>query len=197
VLSASTAPAAPTAVDAIPQSSSSIALYWAAPSSSSIDGFRVERSKDAGASWSSAGTVPWVQTSVGDFDLVSDQQVCYRVFAFNSAGDSPPSTVDCATPPAAPTGLSATPVEGLAIDLNWIDTNVEEGYEVRQLIDDCTYWYCYQYWVTIAFLGADVTSYRVSGLNDGQFYWFAVIALKDGGYSDPSEAGSIPGPAIP
>jgi hypothetical protein len=59
------------------------------------DGFRVERSRDTGATWEILATlgqnVVWVQDSPVSFE----EEVCYRVFAFNGRGDSPPSNTDC------------------------------------------------------------------------------------------------------
>lgn len=202
-ISASAPPPAPATIHALPYNSSSISVSWI-EESDKVEGFRVERSADAGASWSTVGTTAWTYPAFYEYGLASEQRLCYRVVAFNSAGESAPSEMACATPPAAPSGLLATAAAGLAIDLSWSDnSNVEEGYEVQQLVTVCDYYYyyypyCYSYYVMIATLDPDVTTYHVSGLNPGEFYTFVVVARKDGGYSDFSnEAASYPGPEIP
>ena len=106
----------------------------------------------------------------------------------------------CTTPPAAPTDLVASSADGAAIDLVWTDnSNVEDGYQVWRLFNDCGYYYyCYPYWAPLADLPANATSYRDVGLNAGEVYYYFVIAVKDGGYSSSSnEAAAYPGPAIP
>jgi len=183
-------PIAPSGVDAVPGSSSAIDVTWT-DASTNEEGFRLERSSDGGATWVTAATAGPGWQAIRDGGLRSEQQACYRVVAFNRLGDSPPSNTDCATPPAAPSNLVATTVEGLAIDLTWTDNSgVEDGYEVQRVFTDCGYewgeWVCYSYYEPIATLGPNATSYRHSGLNPGEYYTYVVMALKDGGRSDPS-----------
>lgn len=198
-MTASGPPAAPTAIDAIPLGSAAVVVYWSGESGN-VETFRIERSSDNGASWSSAGTTDWVNNAFVISGVPSEQPLCARVVAINSAGESAPSPSDCATPAAGPTNLSATAVEGGIIDLSWEDhSGVEDGYEVRQLVNDCGYYYyCYPYYATVAVLPAGTTSFRVAGLDPNTFYTFVVLALKDGAESDWSnEAGSYPGPYVP
>jgi len=185
-------PSAPSDTRGVPNTSTSVVVSWT-DQSANDDGFRVEHSTDGGASWATIGTTPWNQPSFVDGappsePLASDQRVCYRVFAFNSKGDSGPSNMACTAPPAAPTGLVATPADAFTIDLTWSDnSSVEDAYEVWRLFTDCGYYYgCYDYYAPIATLGRDATSYRDTGLNPSESHWYYVVALKDGGYSDAS-----------
>ena len=193
-------PAAPAGVDAWPAGSSAITVVWT-PGSTNQDGFRIERSTDGQATWAIAVSADASQTGFTDGDRASEQAVCYRVLAFNGLGDSPPSNVDCTTPPAAPSDLVATTVAGNEIDLTWTDHSaVEDGYEVDRVdcyYDDYNGYYCYD--TPLATLGANVTSYRDQGLPAGVFVTYEVVALKDNGRSDPSnQAGAssdLPPPA--
>jgi hypothetical protein len=97
--------------------------------------------------------------------------------------------MDCTAPPAAPTGLVASTQSGLAIELTWTDnSNVEDGYDIQRRYDYC-YYGCYEYYVSVATVGPNVTSYRDEGLSPGLFHYI-VVALKDGGQSDASGVAS-------
>jgi len=184
-------PAAPSGMNATPQGSTAIMISWTDQSANEA-GFRVERSLDGGASWTVAGTTEESAVWFTDEGRTSEQQVCYRVFAFNTIGDSPASNSDCTTPPAAPSGLVAIAVAGSAIDLTWTDNSgLEDAYRVHELFQQCGYYYCYDWVVVIATVGPNVTRYRHAGLNPSEFHRYQVVALKDGGASDPSnEAGA-------
>ncbi len=175
-ITATSPPSAPTAL-AWPASSSSITVYWI-DNSGIAESFRVERSLDGGTSWMPFGpTVPG-QTYLSDDGRTPEQQVCYRVYAANSLGESGPSNVACTAPPAGPTDLVATGVDALTIDLAWTDNSaVEDGYEVW--IDDG---YGNQY--AIASLAPNTTSFRYQGDPYAYYYAYFVAAIKDGGYSD-------------
>lgn len=195
-------PNAPSDARATPGSSSTVWVFWV-NASANTDGFRVERSTDGGTSWATAGTTDLYQQSLFDEGRSAEQPVCYRVFAFNSKGESGPSNNACTAPPAAPTFLVATTAQGLvAIDLTWSDnSSVEDGYEVQRLFEDCSYYYgCYSYYAGIATVNPNVTSYRDAGVGAGEFHSYLVVAIKDGGYSDPSNGAgawsSLP-PAAP
>ena len=172
-------PAAPGPVDALPYGSTAAAVYWSANSSNEA-GYRIERSTDDGAIWSDAGSAGRGETSFFDFGgLVSEQAVCYRVVAFNQIGESPASSADCTTPPAGPTNLTATLLADGTVGLTWTDnSSVEDGYEVW--VDDG-----YGDVFVIASLDANVTSFIDAGCYG--CYYYSVVAIKDGGYSDFSD----------
>jgi hypothetical protein len=188
-------PLSPSGADAIPAGSSVAAVIWT-DNATNEAGFHVERSTDGGASWAAAGTAGADETWFYDYGQQSEQPLCYRVIAFNSLGDSPPSNTDCMTLPAGPTDLVATAVEGPAIDLTWTDnSSVEDGYQVWRVFTYCDDYYgCYTYYSEIATLGPNATSYRDSGLNPGESYTYVVVALKDGGHSDLSNEASAIAP---
>jgi fibronectin type 3 domain-containing protein len=181
-------PLSPSGADANPAGSSVVAITWGDATTEA--GYRVERSIDGGASWVVAGTSGLNETWFYDVAQPSERQLCYRIIAFNGAGDSPPSNMDCTTLPAAPSNLLATAGGSLGevINLTWADNSgVEDGYEVQRLFTYCDWDACYSYFETIAILGPDATSYSDSwDILPGNTYTYLVYALKDGGRSDAS-----------
>ena len=178
-----TSPPNPAAnVQVHPQSSTGIWVMWS-DASTNEQGFRVQRSTNGGGSWTTAVTVESNHQSAPDYGLTPEAPACYRVIAFNNVGDAPPSNTDCTTPPAGPTGLTASGVDAETVDLGWTDNSgSEDGFEVWAV--DCTYYY-YCYYYSIAILGPNVTAYRH---RDPSAYWYSYVlaARKDGGYSDLS-----------
>lgn len=183
-------PAAPSAVDAKPAASSKVIVRWK-DNETKEHGIRIERS--------ATSTGPWVTATVylgfflyfPDEGLASEQPVCYRVFAFNSYGDSPASNTDCTTPAAGPTNLTAAEGEPQTVHLTWNDNSaVEDGYKVWRLVG-------YPGWVLIADLPANSTSYADVGVSDSTTYSYEVRAKKDGGLSDVSNTASIPASDLP
>ncbi len=169
-------PAAPSGADAKPENSTAVNLRWI-DNSTNEDGFLVQRSSDFGSTWTTVATLGPNVTSSYELALASEQQVCYRVIAFNSGGDSPPSNSDCTTPPAGPTGLTATGVAGPTVDLAWTDNSaVEDGYEVQRATVGGTF-------SAVADLPANSTSYHDVAVTGGT-YWYQVRATKDAGFSD-------------
>jgi hypothetical protein len=174
-------PAAADTLNATPAGSTAAEVTWG-DDSSNEDGFRVERSMDGGASWSLAGSIDPDGTAFYDRDRASEQQLCYRVIAFNAEGDSRPSNVDCTTLPAAPSDAVVTvDADGGGL-FTWKDnSNVEDGYQV---------WYCGpEECAPLADLPPNSERWRDPWYYSGFQYY--IVALKDGGYSD----GVMPGPA--
>ena len=175
-------PNAPGEVHPIPLGSTAVGIIWT-DNSTNAEGFRVERSTDGGGSWVTVGTswfAAYYPDQFVDGGRITEEQVCYRVFAFNGAGDSPASDQGCTTPPAAPTNLAATgSAEGILV--TWNDNSaVEDGYYVV-LITDCSE--LPEWWESRP---ANSTSYL-----DTWSYWcfgptlgYYVVATKDGGWSD-------------
>ena len=176
-------PNAPSATNAVPANSHTVDLTWN-DNSSDEGGFRVERSVDGGANWAPVATTAINVTSSQDGGRSSEQQVCYRVIAFNAGGDSPASNTDCTTPPSPPSGLSAIGLDGPVINLTWMDNSaIEDGYEVRRSSDGVTF-------TVIASLPADNTSYSDRAVSQNTTYSYIVGATKDDGFSDFSAVAS-------
>jgi len=183
-----TAPPSPASVTiAEPSSSSVVNVTWI-DNSATEEGFRIERSTDGGASWFSIATTPANQTALGDGQHLQEQLLCYRVIAFNHAGDSSPSNTGCTTPPAGPTDLIATEVDPTTFELTWVDNSaVEDGYEVHRVFplgNGET--------AVIAELPANSTRYQVSEFCAAPYM---IVAKKDGGFSDFSDPVTIGNPA--
>lgn len=171
-----------------PSSSSAVAITWG-DNSGNESGFRVERSASAGGPWDAAITTGVNATSATDGGRASEQQVCYRVIAINSHGESDPSNAACTTPPAGPTGLvSITASQG--ISLTWADNSVvEDAYEVLRATDGVTFF-------PIVSLAPGATSYQDLEATTNQMYWYQVRAWNDGGVSDLSNVASAAGSCV-
>jgi plastocyanin len=106
--------------------------------------------------------------------------------------DGPPPS----TPPAAPTGLTATAQSPSGIDLAWTDNaNNETGFTVESKSPGGTY-------QEIGTVGANVTAFAATGLDAARLYFFRVRATGSGStfsaYSnEASEAtDAVPAPCV-
>jgi hypothetical protein len=142
----SEAPPAPSDLDAWPASSYEIDFKFTA-STVKTDGFRLYRSTDNGATWTNYWTStggnytsdPPMVIQYNDAGRQPEQRVCYRVISYNVTGDSPPSNVDCTTPPATPTPTAVTRIDDQTVDFSWLDdSSVEDGYHITAVWDSCT-----------------------------------------------------------
>lgn len=172
-------PAPAEGATARPVSSEVVEVQWYAVGHN----FRIERSIDGGASWSTAqGTM----TGLATFQATaqSEQVACYRVINYLEGYDAAPSNSACTAAPRAPTGVTATTEASGIVNLSWIDnSSVEDGYEVRGWLIDC-----WQDWdgiqhcdgyseYVLANLPPGTVSFSGAGLD------LSVYAMKDGGYS--------------
>jgi hypothetical protein len=174
---ATTPPASPSSTKATPRNSTGVDVAWA-DNSGTEDGFRVERAASLAGPWAGVATTGPNVASYGDGGLATEQQVCYRVSAFNVNGSSVPSNIACTSPPAAPTNLVATPTAGTSIDLTWSDNStVDNGYEVHRALENMV-------WSVVATLPAGTPSYSDKAISSDTRYWYRVRANKDGGHSD-------------
>ena len=100
------------------------------------------------------------------------------------------------TPPAAPANLAATAVSSSQINLTWTDSdNTEQGFKIER----CTGAGCSDF-AQIATVGANVTSYRNTGLTASTSYSYRVRAYNaagDSGYSNTASAVTQAAPALP
>jgi titin len=181
-------PNAPSNTQATPVSSSSIRVQWT-DSSTNEDGFRVEQASSVDGPWISGGTAAPNGTSLL-LSAASEQRRCYRVLAFNAAGNSVPSTPDCTAAPAAPTNLIAVPTAD-GIEVTWQDNSSWEfGYLLQSSADGVTF-------STAAHLPANTAGFHQPGVGSGARSWYRVVATRDGGVSDLSNtASSVGGCAV-
>lgn len=123
--------------------------------------------------------------SYSDTELNPDTTYSYRVRAADAGGASPWTASETATtdpppqePPAAPSGLGATPDSGSQITLSWTDNSENEsGFEVqRKTGSDGTF-------TGIATPGPDSTGYLDSGLDSETTYVYRVRAVNSAGAS--------------
>ena len=105
--------------------------------SGGTEGVRVERSA-GGSGWVAAATVLTTSDYWWLFERgrTTEQQVCYRATAFNSAGDSPVSAERCTTPPAPPSDVYYVGVDG-GIEVRWTNRSaVAAGFLVTTYFVD-------------------------------------------------------------
>jgi hypothetical protein len=177
-----------------------VTVRWT-DNSTTAPAYRLYRSTDGGAAWGIV-SLYWSDGMYWDYPLPYEQPVCYRVIAYNAVGDGPPSNTACTVPPAAPTDLIATAVDSQTLELRWRDNSAfEDGYQVwvyyyrgsmacntggTGAIDAGTWEMQY----VIAELPANSTTYRAAPISTdacGTSAWYYVVAMKDGGGSDPSD----------
>lgn len=128
-------PSAPTGLT-LAMSGTSVQLRWT-DTSTTESAFGVQRSTDGGTTWAQVGSLPAGSTSYLDTGVAPSTTYAYQVVASNVNGSSlptPPQTITTpALPPAAPTGLVATPVSPTQTTLTWVDqSNNETGFEVQR-----------------------------------------------------------------
>src|SRR5262249_34857362 len=120
-------------------------------------------------------------TSYPVYSLSPSTTYYFRVRATNATGDSAYSAVASSVTPAAPppdptppSNVQAPLVSPSQIRLTWTDTpSYESGYVVERISG--------AYWIQIASLPANYTSYTDSGLTAGTTYTYRVSASSSSG----------------
>ena len=200
VLLISDPPPAPTSVSAFPTRSTAVTVTWSPPATASS--FRIERSTDGQTSWQLVGSS--TQPYISDEQRTPEQEVCYRVYASNSRGESTTSPVSCTRPPLAPTDVRITPQGDGSQLVSWTDnSNVEDGYLVvaweftYPCADSGCYYTCDNngcYYATCDANGCYPVQARryfalpansTSFVMDGSDTFDSLYATRDGGNSDP------------
>ncbi len=132
------APDAPATVSAVPVTDGSIRIRWI-DSSLNEQGFRVERALQGDANWSLVALADANQSTVIDDDplLEAGSTYIYRVVAFNSEGQLPPTVAAPTTTPTVgstpwPSHLTGT-IEGDQLTLRWFPAATEASYAIEHL----------------------------------------------------------------
>src|SRR5271157_5563071 len=173
-------PGAPTGLAAAP-GNAQVVLTWVVPASnggSPITGYSVWLSKTSGTEVLNVtiGNVT-TYTRVG---LNNGQIYYFQVAAINAAGTGPLSTEASTTPrtvPGAPTGLAAAPGNAQVV-LTWVTPASNGGSAITG----------YSVWLSkttgtevLNVTIGNVLTYTVTGLNNGQVYFFKVAAINVAG----------------
>ena len=165
-------------------SSTQINLTWT-DNSDDEDGFKIERKTGADGIWEYLGSVTANVVSCSDFGLISNTTYYYRVYAYNSAGNSgysnEASVATSTCPlivPTAPSNLTSIVVSSTEINLSWTDnSNKEDGFAIeRKIGSGGTY-------AQAGTVGVGVTSYQDSGLDCDTEYYYRINAFSCAGSS--------------
>ena len=166
-------PSSPEGLNAVPGSSTKANVRWGS-GGEYVESYRLERSLDAGASWTTAATTSPQQRYATDSGRTAEVAVCYRVFAVNRGGVSAASNVDCTTPPAAPSQLTWTMRDDGMVEMTWADNSqVEDSYEVWFYVEGG-----YPFFWTVE---ANAT---LIGYDPASIWFDYMFARSDGGISD-------------
>src|SRR4029453_7169915 len=163
--------AAPTGVTATP-GNGQVALTWTA--SAGATSYNVKRATVSGGPYAVVGTP--ASNSYPDTGLTNGTTYYYVVSAVNGGGESANSAQVSATPqgppPAAPTGVTATPGNG-QVALPWTASAGATSYNVkRATVSGGPY----------AVVGTPASnSYPDTGLTNGPTYYYLVSAVNRGG----------------
>ncbi|MDD5225066.1 MAG: MopE-related protein [bacterium] len=187
---------APSGLFAVVLSSSRIQLGWN-DNSTNEEGFRVER-KLVGWSYAQIGSAPADSIIYGDANFEYNTGYYYRIYSFNSAGDSDYSNEVYVMSPDHPMGvpanLVASAVSSSQINLSWADkSDNENGFKIeRKTGATGTY-------SVVATLPADSASFSDSNLISGTTYFYRVYgynSLENSGYSNVASTATDP-PSAP
>lgn len=185
-----TAPQAPSNLTAVIDcSDSTVDLTWQDNSNGTWGnelGFAIERSAGDSTSFAPLAMVNANDTDYQDSGLVSDTTYYYQVKAYNASGTSAASNITSVqTPPAGPTGLTATVISSTRVDLSW---NAPGSNAIRFCLERGT--------DTSAFAPIDcvdtpMTTYQDTSVAANNYYYYRVKAENtscSSGYSNVAEA---------
>lgn len=150
--------------------------------------FIIERSM--GGDYSVIATIPGAvgtgQRSFVDNSTLPNTSYSYRVSARNSTGRTLPESTTpffrtLPDPPMPPNSLATFNIGLNSIGIFWINpaNNNATEFVIQQSADNNS-------WVTIDTNPSNNTGYIVKNLNEGQKYFFRIIARNEGGSSAPS-----------
>jgi fibronectin type 3 domain-containing protein len=173
---------------------STIGLSWTSNSGGTETGFKIYRSTD-GANFSWHDTVGTGVTTYTDTGLAGGTTYYFQIVAYSSIGNSAPSNTvssTTASPPAAPSNLSATATSASVIKLTWTSNSggTETGFKIYKSTNGTSYSWSDS-------VGQNVTTYNAGGLAAGTTYYFEVLAYNGNGSSLFSNSASATTLALP
>lgn len=171
-------PAAPTGLTASAVTQNKVTLSWQ-DNSNNETRFKIER-RVSGGNFTQIATVDANVTTFENTGLTANTEYQYRVRASNDAGDSAYSnvvTVSTYQGPQAPSGLTVSETTVNSITISWTDnSNNEQGFRIERRTGSGNY-------EQIATVGANVKTYKNTGLSQGTTYRYRVRAYNASGNS--------------
>lgn len=152
-----------------------IDLEWT-DGSTNEDGFSIERSPNGTDSWAEIDTVAANETTYSDTGLTEYTNYWYRVRAFTTGPtySDYSNTANAKTLLAAPSGLTATAVSDVQIDLEWtINSAVPPDFTAIERSPNGS-----TGWTEIATVAHPTAAYSNSQLNPQTTYWYRVRSAK-------------------
>jgi oligosaccharyl transferase (archaeosortase A-associated) len=195
-------PTAPTALSATASNSTTggganIDLVWSATNITELNGFRIERATNNGFSNGVISIVaPAGSTHYSDISTAPGITYYYRVFAYNSVGESAATNSISVTsgnldttqqPPASPSSVNATATGSAMVAVSWNDTSANEnGFRIDRSTTNA-----FSANLSIVSVAANTTSWTDTSTDGNTTYYYRIIAYNAGGTSPASNTASV------
>jgi arylsulfatase A len=184
----------PSNLVATANSSVQISLSWK-DNSNDETGFRIQRRTGANGTWQVLYNLGANVTAYSDNGLKDGTTYFYRLRALGSTDNSAFSNIAQATTPTgtsrpvAPSDVKATAISAKRVELTWTDNSDNETrFSIRRKVG------AGGIWVTIAGVGANVTTYTDTGLESGTTYFYMVRSRNSAGTSTASNTAGVTTP---
>ncbi len=198
---APTLPEPPANVSVAVVSDTELDVTWNTPTGNppATTGFKIERSDDQGATWTTVvANTGNTNQLYQDTGLTPLTEYFYRVSTINASGTSVVSPSGSNTtygPPDAPTSLTATPLPGAQIELNWVapvnnNGDAVNSYQIERSLDNLT-------WSVLTNTGTTSVTYTDTGLLTPQTYYYRVSATSGYGTGPASNMASAIASDVP
>jgi hypothetical protein len=192
IVSSPTVPAAPTNLATTVIASNQIDLTWT-DNSNNEDGYKIERKTGTGI-YAEIASLGSNASSYSNINLTASTSYTYRVYGYNTLGNSAYSNESSATTPAAPSlpaapdNLTANAISSGEIQLSWTDhAGDETGFKIERKTGSGAF-------TEIDLVGPNITSYSSSGLTPSTLYTYRVLAFNTTGnsaYSNEATAATL------
>lgn len=159
-----------------------VSLTWS--NVNSEDGYRVERRLHSATDWTSITTTGPNISRYDDRETIPQTTYVYRIIAYNSAGESSPTSEQTVTTPPLPIPSAPLNTDALPDDINvlitWSDSIHEESYLIMRRIGEAS-------WEQVAQLPADTVSFTDTSVILNTYYNYQVVAINSSGQNTSSE----------